>query len=107
MSKRDRKQSNPANAIKTGADVLNVVRKNAYRNPTVKVRGGGRHQWFVHGLDANGQSIGFPISDHPKPMHIGTRASTIKKLIALGLLVCLFIAGVWALLSGLLGWSIL
>jgi len=37
----------------------------------------------------------------------GTRGATLKKLIALGLLVCVFIAGCWALLSGVLGWAIL
>lgn len=107
MSKRDKKQADPANAIKTGADALSLVLKNSHRNPTVTVRKGGRHQWFVRGIGRDGQPVGFPISDHPKPMPTGTRAITIKKLIALGLLMCVFIAGVWALLSGLLGWVIL
>ena len=107
MSKRDKKQANPANAIKTGADVLSVVRKNSHRNPTVTVRTGGNHQWFVQGVGRDGQHVAFPISDHPQPMAKGTRGATLKKLIALGLLVCVFIVGCWALLSGVLGWAIL
>mgnify|MGYP007112059870 CR=1 FL=1 len=42
---------------------------------------------------------------YKRQMAKGTRGATLKKLIALGLLVCVFIAGCWALLSGAVSYT--